>query len=57
MNFTFDTSQGDKKLSLASLFFDFGFQQWSEDFPVALRLLVDPYGLALVPSFGFRFFF
>ena len=57
LNFTFDTSQGEKKLSLASLFFDFGFQQWGEDFPVALKLLVDPYGLAMVPSLGFRFFF
>ena len=56
-DFIFETSVGDQKLSLTSVFFDYGVQEWGEDYPVAFKIQLDPYGLAIVPSLGFRFFF
>ena len=56
-SFIFESTAGEQKLSLTSAFFDFGIQALGEDFPIALKLNLDPYGLTIAPSLGIRFYF
>ena len=56
-NFLFESTAGEQKLSLTSAFFDVGIQTYGEDYPIALKIQLDPYGISLVPSLGIRFYF
>ena len=56
-NFVFESTAGEQKLSLTSAFFDIGIQTYGEDYPIALKIQLDPYGISVVPSLGIRFFF
>ena len=56
-SFIFESTAGEQKLSLTSAFFDFGIQALGEDYPIALKMNLDPYGVTIAPSLGIRFFF
>ena len=55
--FEFDTSIGKKKFSLANMFFDTGVQAFAENYPVSLKILLEPHGISVAPSVGIKFFF
>ena len=56
-NFVFESTAGEQKLSLTSAFFDFGIRALGEDYPIALKLNLDPYGVMITPSLGICFYF
>ncbi len=56
-SFVFESTAGEQNLSLTSAFFDIGIQTYGEDYPIALKIQLDPYGISVVPSLGIRFFF
>ena len=46
-SFIFESTAGEQKLSLTSAFFDFGIQSFGEDYPISLKMNLDPLLLLL----------